>query len=203
VPEKGKRASQRPLLAPLTELREVRLPIQGEKAYIQYGFRGATVKEEDRYHLDVLATLLSSSGGGRLYARLREDLGLVYSVDCLAVHGVDPGFIAIVLNTTPDRVDQALEEVQHELQTLRTENISEKELKRVKNFLVGTHEIELQRSGTQAMHLCLGELYGTSKSLGDYGKAIMNVSEENVRAAAEKYLTVDKAVMVLLSPSVN
>lgn len=206
IPKNSKTGSPLSLpsqLPPLEGIREVRRPIQGEKAYVQYGFRGTTLSSPDRFALDVLSTLLASSGGGRLYVRLREELGLVYSVDTTVVHGLAEGYLAVSLNTAPEQVEQALEEVRTELGEVRGKLVSTEELERVKNFIVGNYEIDLQRGGPQAAQLCLGELYGTERTLKDYILGIQAVTPKDVQAAGERYLTPDRAVVVLLSPMVN
>ncbi len=191
------------LLQPLSDITEVRRPIEGEKAYISYGFRGTTLKNEDRYALEVLSAILASSGGGRLYVKLREELGIVYSLDTSVMHGLTEGYFAINLNTTPDQVEQAYDEIQKELRRLKSDGLSEEEILRVKNFLIGTYDIELQRSGAKACQLCLSELYGTEHSLKDYPRKISKVTIADVQEVADRYLTLDKAVYILLSPSVH
>jgi predicted Zn-dependent peptidase len=206
IPGRSKGAGARiapPPLTSLAGLHEVRRPIQGEKAYVHYGFRGARLDGEDRFALDVLAALLSSAGGGRLYVRLREELGMVYSVDASVVSGLEDGFVAISLNTAPEKVEQALEEVRAEIGRVREEVLSPAELERVKNFIVGAYEIDLQRSGPQAAQLCLGELYGTERTLGDYVAGVRRVTSRAVREAAHRFLTPDRGALVILSPMVH
>lgn len=192
-----------PPLLPLDQLHEVRRPIHGEKAYVQYGFRGCCLDSPDRFALEILASLLSSSGGGRLYVRIREELGLAYSIDTVIGQGLREGFIAVQFNTTPDRVDQALEEVNNEWKQIREKEVPSEELERVKNYLVGSYQVDLQRSGPQAAQLCLGELYGTERTLDDYLVGLSKVTPKDVQETAQKYLTPDRGVLVILSPMVN
>jgi zinc protease len=188
---------------PLAGLAEVRRPIQGEKAYLWYGFRGPSVTSPDRHAAEVLATVLASSGGGRLYVRLREELGLLYSVDVPLFLGLDSGFLAVSLNTRADQADAAYEEVRRELETLKTKGVTPDELSRVKNFLLGSHETDQQRSSSQAALICLGELYGTEKTPEAYVAAVSAVTVDAVVEAAEKYLTLDQGVFCLMSPALN
>ncbi len=192
-----------PALAPLGGMQEIRRPIQGEKAYLYYGFRGALQTSADRYALDVVSALLASSGGGRLYVRLREELGMVYSVEANAVHGMDTGYIGVILNTAPAHVDVALEEVKNQLDLLTRETVMEEEIARVKNYLIGSYDLDLQRSASQAAQLSLGELFGTDRKLGDYIKGISNVTTEDIQLVARKYFLPNESIFVLLSPTVN
>ncbi len=183
--------------------RLVRKPIRGEKCYVTYGFKGVAFGDPDGYALDVLASVLASSGGGRLYIRLREELGLVYSIDASVVHGIDPGYFAISFNTNPEQVDQTLNEMKSCLEGLQKEVVSEEELTRVKNYLIGSYRIHLQRSGVQAAQLCLGELFRGRYDLDDYVKNIQKVTATDIRKVATKYLVSDEAVEIWLSPALN
>jgi zinc protease len=190
-------------LEPLNEAREVRRPIRGEKAYVVYGFPGPPIQSGDRYALDVLTAVLASSGGGRLYVRLREELGLLYAVEVSVFGGLDCGAIATNFNTTTDRVEQVLEEIRGEIARLKSDGVDSEELERVKNFIAGNHEIELQRSGLQALALAMGELYGTEHGLEDYTRGVLRVTAEELQEVAQKYLTPEKSVLALLSPGVH
>ncbi|MFH1262147.1 MAG: pitrilysin family protein [Pseudomonadota bacterium] len=203
VPKGGPMLSGPAALLPLKGLTEIRRPIRGEKAYVQYGFRGSRLDSPDRFALDVLSALLASSGGGRLYVRLREELGLVYSADTSVMHSLTEGHFSISFNTAPEQVEQAMDEIRAEVGRVRETPAAADELERVKNFLIGNYEIDLQRTGPQAAQLCLGELYGTDRSLADYTRGIQRVTAKEVQQAALRYLTPDDAVMVLLSPAVN
>ncbi len=191
-------------LAPdLLELREVRRPINGEKTYVCYGFLGPSRASEDRYAVDILCTLLASSGAGRLFTRLRDELGLVYTVDTNVFYGIDTGCIAVTYNCTPDCAESAYEETRKEFESLRTEDVPASELQRVKNFLIGTYEMELERTISQAALLCAGELHGSEKDVHEYPEAIAKITAADVRKAAERYLTPDRGALVWLSPAVN
>ncbi|MFH1017534.1 MAG: pitrilysin family protein [Pseudomonadota bacterium] len=203
LPRRSRKLSGGGELRPLSEASEVRRPIQGEKAYALYGFLGPSIHSEERYALDVLSAVLASSGGGRLYVRLREELGLLYTVEVSVFLGLDCGAIAVAFNTATDRVDRALEEIRREIVELQKNGVEPEELNRVKNFIAGNHEIELQRSGSQAVALALGELYGTERTLEDYTLGVLKVSAQDVQSVAEKYLTPEKSVLALLSPGVH
>lgn len=183
--------------------KEVFFPIEGDKAYLNLGFLGAKYDQEDQRALDILSAVLTSSGGGRLYFRLREELGLVYSVDAIAISGIEPGYFMISLNTSPDRVDQVTEEIYREIAKLKHEPIPEEELQRVKNYFIGSAQIEFQRSSPKAVQLALGELFHTERTVNEYVANISKITSADVHQAANKYLDLDRSVFILLSPAVH
>ncbi len=187
----------------LQQIKELKRPIHGEKTYLNYGFLGPSRLASDRYAAEVLSAILSSSGGGRLYDGLREERGLVYSVDCTLLCGWDTGCLQIGLNTTPEYAQEAYREVREQLQRLKTEEVSDAELSRVKNYLAGIYELELQRSISQAAYLASGELFQNEKDLEDYPERIRGVSAEEIQEAARHYLLLDQSALVWLSPEIN
>ena len=66
------------------------------------GFRGTTVRDADRYALDLLQEACSDLGS-RLFLRIREKLGLAYYVGAQNVVGLAPGYFAFYAGTAPEK----------------------------------------------------------------------------------------------------
>jgi zinc protease len=77
--------------------------------------------------------------------------------------------------------------------------MSQKELSRAKQYLLGRIALDMQRFSSQAMMFGLDEMYGLgfdfSLKLAD---KIKSVSAEDIRRIAEKYLILDKAVLSIV-----
>jgi zinc protease len=79
--------------------------------------------------------------------------------------------------------------------------VGKKELREVKNHLVGSHAISLQRRNSLASSLALNEIYGLRYDEHiQYKKNVMQVTAEEVRAIAEKYLDPSSEVLAVLTP---
>jgi len=158
------------------------------------GFPGARLTDPDRFSLDVLDAALSSQGG-RLFGRLRDELSLAYSVSAFSQEGIEPGSFAVYIATSPDKRDQALEELVRQLRLAR-EGLSAAELARAKRYLVGNYEIGLQGNSAQAVQMGLDELYGLGYDYGPrYVAAIEKVSGADVRRAARKYIRLERYLL--------
>ena len=79
-----------------------------QQAHVVYGFPGTTITDADRFALEVLATILSGQGG-RLFVELRDKRGLAYRVSAFSVEGVDPGYFAVYIATSPENLGVAVE----------------------------------------------------------------------------------------------
>lgn len=130
-----------------------------EQAHVAAAWPGARVQGEEQPEVEILAALLGGQGG-RLFTELREQHGLAYAVSAASQEGVQPGLLVCSLATDPARVDEAEERLLASVARLRDEAIPEAEVERVRRYLVGATEMELQTASTRASSLALAELYG-------------------------------------------
>ncbi len=180
--------------------REVYAFLDRAQAHLVVGFPGATVDAADRFALEVLVAVLGGQGG-RLFSELRDKQGLVYRVSAHSVEGVDPGFVAIYLSCAPDKLDAALAAVNGELARIRDAGITTDELERAQSYLVGSHQIAMQRRSAVANAIAYHEAYGLGwQTWSDYDDAIRSVTAADVAAAAKTYLRDDRAVTATVRP---
>lgn len=187
-------------MKPVEKTKVVRKKINSNNAYIQIGMRGSTVSSDDRYALEVANSALSSYGGGRLYSELREKRGLVYSVYSSLFHGIEPGYLTVYLSCDPDNVERAIYTVLEVIHKMRLQGMQRDELERIKNYLIGSYEIELQRNSAQAVNYGLNELYGIPLDLGNYAKEISKITLKQANETIGRYFDLKRSVQVVLSP---
>jgi zinc protease len=180
--------------------REVYAFLDRAQAHLVVGFPGATVDAPDRFALEVLVAVLGGQSG-RLFSELRDKQGLVYRVSAHSVEGVDPGFVAIYLSCAPDKLEAALAGVQQELSHVRDSGITADELDRAKSYLIGSHQIAMQRRSAVANAMAYHEAYGLGwTTWSGYDDAIRAVTAADVAAAARTYLRDDRAVTATVRP---
>ncbi|MGN6108273.1 MAG: M16 family metallopeptidase, partial [Kofleriaceae bacterium] len=154
----------------------------------------------DRFALEVLVAVLGGQSG-RLFAELRDAQALVYRVSAHSVEGVDPGFVAIYLSCAPDKVDAAVAAVHDVLERVRTQPITADELARAQNYLVGSHQIAMQRRAAVANAMAYHEAYGLGwQTWAGYDDAIRAVRPADVAAAASRYLRPDAMITATVRP---
>ena len=200
-------ADRAPLPAPepgavptLADKRVVRKNADKAQAHVCLGFAGATLTDDDRFALQVLSTLLSGQGG-RLFLQLRDKQSLAYSVSSMTVEGVDPGYFAFYIGTSPDKVQTALTGLYGEIDKLLQAPVGAEELDRARRYLSGAHAIGLQRSGARAATICFNQLYGLGReAYHGHLARLQAVTADDVLAAAQKYLVVGKHVECVLAP---
>jgi zinc protease len=170
------------------------------QAHVVYGFMGLRLNEPQRHALEVLSTLLSGQGG-RLFVELRDKRSMAYSVSSFSVEGVDPGYFAAYIGTSPEKVNDALEGIRTELRRVRDERAPEAELARARQHLIGTNEIGLQRNASRAALLALDSCYGMGlENFLHYSERIAAVTAEDVREVARRVIDFDHSALAVVGP---
>jgi zinc protease len=171
-----------------------------EQAHLVLGFQGVGFASPDRFPLEVLAYVLSGQGG-RLFTEIREKRALAYRVSAFSVEGLDPGYFAVYLASSPENLDEAVKVVHRELGEVAEKGISADELARAQRYLIGVHAIGLQRKSALAAALAFHEAYGQGwKSYRQYGDNVMKVTIADVARVARKYLDPQREVTAVVKP---
>jgi zinc protease len=171
-----------------------------QQAHLLVGARGARHSDRDKYSLDVLHAVLSGQGG-RLFTELRDQQSLAYSVTALHREAVHEGLFALYMATSPDKRETATDGMLEQIRRIREQGISDEELERAKNFLIGTYEVGIQTNSAQASAMAFNELYGLGYAeYLEYPQRIAEVTAKDVKEAAKKYLCADCLSMAEIIP---
>ena len=182
--------------ASLTEEKTKEIIRNKEQVHLVIGFLGTTLEDPDRFALEVLDTILSGQSG-RLFSELRDKQSLAYSLSSFTLFGLDTGAFGIYIGTSPEKKDQAIISVWHQLNTIRKTKVKEDELNRAKNILISQYELAMQTHSAQALELGLNETYGLGHDFGNrYIQAIKEIDAEKVLEVAGKYILPEAYVMV-------
>jgi zinc protease len=197
------RAKPAPVLsldAPPESPREEKRVLARAQAHVVYGFMGLRLSEPRRHALEVLSMLLSGQGG-RLFVELRDKRSMAYSVSSFTVEGVDPGYFAAYIGTSPEKLSGALEGIRTELAKVRDERVSEAELSRAKQHLIGSNEIGLQRNAARAGLMALDTCYGLElANFLHYSERIAAVTAEEVREVARGIIDFEHSALAIVGP---
>jgi zinc protease len=192
-----------PAEEPPTEPRSAVKYKEKEQAHIVIGFPGITMKDPDRYALEILSTVLGGQSG-RLFLELRDKKSLAYAVTTFSMDGVDPGYFAVYMACAPEKLDTAVESIKEEIGKIIDGGVDEKELERAKNHLIGTHEVSLQRNSSRAAQMAFSEAYGLGYDEPfKYAEKISAVDLNAVKDAARRILKLGNSVTAVIRPQVK
>jgi zinc protease len=117
------------------------------------------------------------------------------------VEGVDPGYFAAYIGTSPEKLNDAMAGIRTELARVRDERVSEAELARAKQHLIGSNEIGLQRNAARAGLLALDTCYGMNlENFLHYSERIAAVTAEDVQAVARSVIDFNHSALAIVGP---
>lgn len=133
--------------------------LKKEQSHIIVGYRGLTLRDPERFTLEVIQSILSGQGG-RLFLELRDKNSLAYSVSPMHMEGLECGYFGGYIGCSPEKSEKAIQMLKIEFAKLMEKKIGPEELIRAQRYLVGRHDIELQRKSTIGNAILFDEIYG-------------------------------------------
>ena len=158
------------------------------QAALAMAFPGPGRRDTDRTAANVWAAVASGLGG-RLFEALRDRRSLAYTVVASSWQKARGGALLTYIATSPEREDEAREQMLLELERFAREPVSDEELGQAVNYLAGQAEVSRQSGGAVAGEILEAWIAGTGlQELEDPGARYRTVSAEDVRRVAEEYL---------------
>ncbi len=171
------------------------------QANIVLGQSGVSRDNPDFYALTVMNYILGGGGfSSRLMEEVRNKRGLAYSVASFFDPGKYPGSFQIVLQTKNTSAREAISLAREQMERIRKEMVSEKELEGAQKYLVGSFPMRLDTQGKLANFLLQVEYYGLGLDYpARYPKLIQSVSREEILRVAQKYLHPDNYILAIVA----
>jgi zinc protease len=173
--------------------------IQKEQSHILIGWGGLTLKDPRRYALQIAQAVLAGQGG-RLFIELRDKKSLAYSVGPMSLEGVDAGYFGASIGCTPEKGELAIRMLKEEFRKLATVAIPKEEMDRAVRYLIGSHDLGLQRAAAVSSSILFNEIYGLpAEDVFTYAEKLREVTAEDVRLLVADILS-REPVLVAVGP---
>jgi len=197
----GEREFTGPDKIPLPETYGQTIEIKHEKeqAILLIAFRTMGVLHEDNPALEMIDEACSDMAS-RMCIRIREELGLAYSVGATRMLGLESGYLAFYAATSPEKLNLVQTEMLDEIDQIAAVGLDPAEFDRAKASWLGREAIHLQSARELAGTATIDELIGIGWD--HYRKApdiIGNLTNEQVHQIARKYLHEENQVIVRLT----
>jgi zinc protease len=181
---------------------EIRFTLRraGQLGLVQIGWRTPEGRHPDIPALSLLDHVLSAGVTSRLYQALVEK-ELAVSTYTHAYALLDPGLFMLSITLRPGvRHEDAERAALAEIEKLKTELVTEQELRKAKNIIL-THLIYLRDSPFGVVS-ALGEAEGMAdwKAYVDFPKKVEQVTAEDVRRAVNTYFVADSRTVGYFIP---
>src|ERR1700722_15708373 len=170
------------------------------QAVVCVGYLACTVESPDRISLEILDEATGDSSS-RFFVKVREELGLAYSVGSSLFLGVAPGIFSLHAATAPEKVERVMEILQGELEILSTHGLESQEFERAKTRTLSQLAFQLQNMDAYAHSVALNELYGLGYDYVHRRRTqIESLTIDSVNEVARKYLMDKPAITVIVRP---
>jgi zinc protease len=136
---------------------------------------------------DLLSDLLSGGNSSRFFLKLVKERKLFSELDAYVTGDIDPGLF-VIKGKVMDGIDITIADkaIEEELQLLSTENISERELNKVKNKYESNFIISLTSTLNKAMSLAFYRLLGDTSLVNKEIDKYSRVSSKDISALSGK-----------------
>ena len=173
-----------------------------ELGHFHFGWHIPDIRHRDVPSLDVLGTILGEGRSSRLFRRVREQLGVVHSVDAWTYSPGNPGLIGISGVADGDKCVASWESILSEVERAKEEGFAEEEIEKAKKiFLAGTLGAKKTMQG-QAQDL--GGSWMAAHDLGFSGRYLDRVRKltvADIQRVAQEYLVEPNRTLAGLLPT--
>jgi predicted Zn-dependent peptidase len=158
-----------------------------EQTHICLGVAGLPQNHVDRYGTYLLNTILGGNMSSRLFQRVRETLGLAYSVYSYHHNHSDSGAFVVYAATSSESAALVTRTILEEFTRLRYEAVSDEELQSAKDYLKGGMLLSMESMDSRMTRLAKNELFlrNVGISLDESRAMIDAVTGELVQHLAE------------------
>lgn len=170
-------------------------------ARLALAFHIPSLHSPDLYPLDVLALLAGRGRSSALYQGLREEKGLVYSIDAYSYTPLYPGLFTVQATADPEKVSVVRAAVKELLDEYKENSVSEKELSRARARVTSDYLNSLAtvegRAQDLGSNLRTAGSYDFSRT---YLEGIASVTAGDIQRVARRYLKSENMTMAVIEP---
>jgi len=160
-----------------------------EQLHICMGFPGVESNCDDIYPLSVFNNALGGGMSSRLFQRIREDLGMAYSVYTYSRSYRGVGSFSLYDGTNPENGETVLKEIQDQMALFLRDGMTDKELRSAKAQLRGGYLLGLESSSGRMQSLGRGVLlFNKTRTPEETIAKIDAVTMDSVMAIANRVL---------------
>ncbi len=170
------------------------------QATINLGHRGIARGNPDYYAVLVMNYILGGGGfSSRLMDNIRDNRGLAYDVHSHFAANKFGGIFEAGLQTKNESANLAIGEILREMERIRTEPVTDKELADAKSYLTGSFPLRIDSNSKLAGFNLAVEYFGLGRDYVDrYPSFINAVTKDDILTAAKKYLDTKHYVLVVV-----
>lgn len=170
-----------------------------DQVYLALGFKIPGLYHKDILKLGIIEGILGGGLSSRLFRELRDKRGIGYLADCSSDSFGEVGsFCCLVTVYNPERMEEAEGVITSELQDLKNNLITNKELEKAKNLVIRQYYSALEQLENRAARMMVHEFQNVPFDFRKIDYYIRRLSAKSIREAARKYLSNDYVLTALV-----
>jgi zinc protease len=170
------------------------------QAYLMMLTVGPKIDSPDQFSLDLMATLMGNGESSRLWKKLRDETGLVYSISYSFSTYKYEGTVYAAATLDPSKMAEVEKAIIAVFDDVRKNGFTENELRKAKTKIKTSHYMSMERNLDLANKYARYDSYIGYKFVDDYPANIEKVTLAELNAAAQKYLNTDSYVKAMVVP---
>jgi predicted Zn-dependent peptidase len=172
---------------------------EGAQAHIVFGTPTLGYGDPRRHALVLLSVVVGGGMSSRLFQRVREELGLAYSVYTYQTFYADCGIHGVYVGTAPKTATDALHAIEEELDKVANHGLSDVEIAQGKGQLKGQLTLSLESPTARMYRAAAVELYGEPYRTLDQMLALIDgIQPGTLHALAREYFAPDAQTVLQL-----
>ncbi|MFA5773098.1 MAG: pitrilysin family protein [Candidatus Paceibacterota bacterium] len=172
-----------------------------DQTHFVLGVRTFSLFDKRNMALSLLSGILGAGMSSRLFIKLREEMGVAYYVRAYNEPSLDHGAFQISAGVNNTRTAEVIIEILKECKDLMNQKVSEKELNKVKSYLVGNMKMSLEATDDIANFYGGQELMKNEiKTLEEKIKEIKKVTANNIQKMAKTIFKTKNLNLAIIGP---
>ncbi len=139
-------------------------------------------KDRKRIAVNILSHILGEGSSSRLFQKIREENGIAYQVNSFLNSFYDISTFGVYLSTNEKSVYKAQNLIFNEIKKIKSKKVSETELNRAKEYLIGNMLMSLESTTNRMLRIAQSMIYFNKiKTVEETIRRIHAVSPDDIR----------------------
>jgi predicted Zn-dependent peptidase len=158
-------------------------------------------KDKKRITANILSHILGEGSSSRLFQTIREKNGIAYQLNSFLNSFYDVSSFGIYLSTNTKQSDRAQSLVLNEFKKIREKLVSDKELKKAREYIKGNIILSLESTTSRMFRMANSELYyNRLVTIDEVTKMIDAVTPKEIIDIANEILEENYLTKIIISP---
>lgn len=175
-----------------------------DQTHIVLGVKTFPGNDKRNTTLRVLNAVLGGGMSSRLFQKLREEMGVGYYVRSETDESADHGVLSVSTGVDTNRVVEVVKAIMSEFKKIKNELVPEIELKKAKDYIVGSTFLGLESSDSVAEYYAMQKIVsGEMITPSQFASHIESVTAQDVMDLAKEIMTNERLNMAAIGNIVN